>query len=417
LHLTYTRSYWEDLCRDVLERPLHHGPTKGGTEEQARFVDLYNQTLASYRRFFGQQPPRDVWPPAERRFGDDLHHVSVNTARYWIVPKPRWPSLLSRGVPLFAMGFVGLPLAVSNPLDWSGPEFLGGYLVLAIVAAILALIVRMLFAPHATSDETKGKSPTDPYEIACLAGGPARAVEAAFAALVQAGNLRLVRDDKKVLGIVLRHSSTIGQGKALRSNAPPLEHALYEAAAVPTESLAPLTRAGLPVAREINDELLRRGLVNGSLPPLRCVVASLIMAAPLVLGVSKIAVGISRERPVIFLILACIATAAAALGFLLARKRLTADGAALLKSLQARHAGTTHVVESAADTASPADLAMTVGLFGAGMLAAGPLADVHAMLPRNSGGGGCATSGGCGGGGCGGGGCGGGCGGCGGCGG
>ena len=417
LHLTYTRSYWEDLCRDVLQMPLHHGPTKGGAAEQGRFVDLYIQTLASYRRFFGHEPPRDIWPPAEQRFGEDLQHVSVNTARYWIVPKPRWPRALSRGVPLFAIGLVGLPLAVSNPLDWKGPEFLTGYLVLVIVAAMLAFIIRMLFAPQATSLESKDKPPCDPYEIACLAGGPARAAEAAFASMVQAGNLRLVRDDKKFLGIVLRNSSTIEQGKALRDDAPRLEHAIYEAAASPAESLAPLTKAGLPVAQNMNDDLIERGLVNGSRPPLRCVIAGLIMAAPLLLGVTKIAVGISLERPVILLIVACLATAAAALGFLLARKRLTAAGEALLKSLQAKHAGTTDVVKSAADTATPADLALTVGLFGAGMLAAGPLADVYAMLPRNSGGGGCSASAGCGGGGCGGGGCGGGCGGCGGCGG
>src|SRR5262245_63811110 len=43
LHLTYTRSYWDGLCREVLGRPLHHGPTKGGAAEQAKFIDLYNQ--------------------------------------------------------------------------------------------------------------------------------------------------------------------------------------------------------------------------------------------------------------------------------------------------------------------------------------------------------------------------------------
>ena len=32
LHLTYTRSYWEDLCEKTIGKPLHHGPTKGGAE-------------------------------------------------------------------------------------------------------------------------------------------------------------------------------------------------------------------------------------------------------------------------------------------------------------------------------------------------------------------------------------------------
>src|SRR5262245_19810297 len=30
LHLLYTRSSWNDLCRDTLGRPLHHTPTLGG---------------------------------------------------------------------------------------------------------------------------------------------------------------------------------------------------------------------------------------------------------------------------------------------------------------------------------------------------------------------------------------------------
>ena len=47
LHLCYTRSYWEDLCGEVLRAPLHHGPTRGGAAERARFDDQYRRTLAS----------------------------------------------------------------------------------------------------------------------------------------------------------------------------------------------------------------------------------------------------------------------------------------------------------------------------------------------------------------------------------
>ncbi|HVK02716.1 MAG TPA: hypothetical protein VM490_04545, partial [Armatimonadaceae bacterium] len=62
LHLLYTQSYWEDLCRDTLGRPLHHGPTKGGASEDVRFEDQYARTLAAYRQWFGQAPPADIWP-------------------------------------------------------------------------------------------------------------------------------------------------------------------------------------------------------------------------------------------------------------------------------------------------------------------------------------------------------------------
>ena len=36
LHLTYTRRYWDTLCRDTLGRLLHHEPTQGGAVEDAR---------------------------------------------------------------------------------------------------------------------------------------------------------------------------------------------------------------------------------------------------------------------------------------------------------------------------------------------------------------------------------------------
>jgi uncharacterized protein (TIGR04222 family) len=87
LHLTFTRSYWVRLCGQVLGRPLHHDPTRGGDDESAKFHEQYERTLASYRKAFGQSPPADIWPPAEVRFGDDLDSLRVNTAHNWVVPK------------------------------------------------------------------------------------------------------------------------------------------------------------------------------------------------------------------------------------------------------------------------------------------------------------------------------------------
>ena len=67
LHLVYTRSYWDGLCAQVLERPLHHGPTRGGRDEDAKYHDWYAKTLESYTRLFGSAPPADIWPtPAQR---------------------------------------------------------------------------------------------------------------------------------------------------------------------------------------------------------------------------------------------------------------------------------------------------------------------------------------------------------------
>jgi hypothetical protein len=87
LHLTYTQSYWGEFCPNVLQTPLHHNPTLGGRNEQNKFNNWYNKTLASYQHFFGE-PPTNIWSPPHIRFGRYIDFVRVNTQQNWILPKP-----------------------------------------------------------------------------------------------------------------------------------------------------------------------------------------------------------------------------------------------------------------------------------------------------------------------------------------
>lgn len=86
LHLTYTRDYWERFCPQVLGRPLHHGPTAGGADEQHRFFLHYAETLRSYERVFGP-PPADLWPDAGRRLTQDHKARRVHPRDAFIVPR------------------------------------------------------------------------------------------------------------------------------------------------------------------------------------------------------------------------------------------------------------------------------------------------------------------------------------------
>jgi hypothetical protein len=95
LHLLYTRNYWDDFCREVLHQPLHHGPTRGGLEEQVKFREWYTATIESYARLFGSSPPSDIWPAAEVRFAISAFR-RIDTASNWILPKPRFPFLRLR---------------------------------------------------------------------------------------------------------------------------------------------------------------------------------------------------------------------------------------------------------------------------------------------------------------------------------
>lgn len=93
LHLSYTRSYWQEFCPKVLQTSFHHEPSRGGSSEQLKLDDWYRKTLESYKHFFGQIPPTDIWPDPKDRFGRDLKFVRVNTQQNWIVPKLSLSSL------------------------------------------------------------------------------------------------------------------------------------------------------------------------------------------------------------------------------------------------------------------------------------------------------------------------------------
>jgi hypothetical protein len=83
LHLVYTRSYWNELC-PLLRRPVHHGPTEGGIQEDAKQHDWYARTLASYRRMFGEEPPADIWPAT---FEPEPETVRVSRREFWLLPR------------------------------------------------------------------------------------------------------------------------------------------------------------------------------------------------------------------------------------------------------------------------------------------------------------------------------------------
>ena len=105
LHLLYTRSYWNRFCKETLGKPLHHGPTKGGGEEREKFNEWYGKTRESYRRFFGEDPPDDIWPEAKIRFGADIHYQRVNTQRFWVIGKSSVKRLAVAIVGLFFREF------------------------------------------------------------------------------------------------------------------------------------------------------------------------------------------------------------------------------------------------------------------------------------------------------------------------
>lgn len=128
LHIGYSRSYWQEFCARVLEFDLHHEPACSGGEAAERCRNAYAATLAAYERVSGEDPPADIWPAVEARFGRSGTARRVSTDEYLIIRRP------SKGM-LWAVQ-VSLVLAALFFL-WQGK--LATALVIGIAAAALSV--------------------------------------------------------------------------------------------------------------------------------------------------------------------------------------------------------------------------------------------------------------------------------------
>jgi hypothetical protein len=87
LHLLYTRSYWKEFCGEVLKREIHHGPTRGGPDEENKFTDWYAQALFHYKQKFDNDPPPDLWPQTHIRFRNTAFRW-IDLSKNWTIRKP-----------------------------------------------------------------------------------------------------------------------------------------------------------------------------------------------------------------------------------------------------------------------------------------------------------------------------------------
>ncbi|HIK17849.1 MAG TPA: TIGR04222 domain-containing membrane protein [Leptolyngbyaceae cyanobacterium M33_DOE_097] len=211
-HILLTQSYWHEFCPQVLGKPLHHHPARGGQQEHAEFHQLYDRTISSYRRYFGE-PPTDIWSPPDIRFGSELTLQRINRSQYWLIPKCL--------PPMHWIHWHIMLLGISLPFSWVtavqasetttiGVNLNPDHVPLFYLAAIpLGLLIRYLIR---YPKQQPRKPQLDLYETAYLAGGTSRATELAIARLVAEGYL---------LPIVASRTFTVI--KPLSANAHPLE--------------------------------------------------------------------------------------------------------------------------------------------------------------------------------------------------
>jgi len=62
MHMTFTKSYWHDLCQDVLQMELHHAPSSLSQKAKREDNECYEKTKELYLVEFGEHPPSKFWP-------------------------------------------------------------------------------------------------------------------------------------------------------------------------------------------------------------------------------------------------------------------------------------------------------------------------------------------------------------------
>ena len=404
LHLTYTRSYWKRFCGEVLGRPLHHDPTRGGPAESEKHLAMYAATLARYRDEFGRDAPADVWPPAARRFGDDLRHRSVNTAKNWVIPKAP-VKRVAQLVGLFAVVAVLVPGCDGgfNPFAIKNTEFLI-VLGLALASAVCGGRVIRSFLREPNPRPEDDDVQLDWEQTAYLAGGAGRLATATIAQLVGRGLAKVDGDGKRLVSVGVGSDDVGAVEKAVLRSLPVSNDA---ASLKPVQDA--VEAAFAPRAAQMEEE----GWTLATRDQFRIGLASLIPLAVvlLCLALPRLVTGVQVGRPVGYLVAEMFVGGILGLVLTLAGSlRLSNRGQAILAKQKERgeplRAGTKWEADG--------DAGMAVALFGTAVLAGTMIAPLQAWYPRQtaeSSGGGCSTgcASGCGGGG--GGGCGGGCGG------
>jgi uncharacterized protein (TIGR04222 family) len=283
-----------------------------------------------------------------------------------------------------------------NPLDLPGPEFLAFYVAVLGASAGVAIVLRWLLRlPGAEPGEVPDLTP---YEAAYLGGGPDLAVHAAIASLVHRRVLAVHPTDRKV-----------SVQDLLPSGAHPLERRIYHAAGE-GETISQVRADASTALDKLRTRLQEDGLVlaNDRATVIQFF-TGLVLTLVTLLGVAKTVVGLERGRPVGFLVTLTFVSLGLAIVFFTKRPLRSHRGDHVLAQLRERNAALRSTAGSRPEKLAADDVVLALGLFGMGIIATGPVADVGTAVQPAPGvgvgsGSGCGTGcgGGCGGGGCGG---------------
>jgi hypothetical protein len=71
LHLSYTNSYWIEMCEGIFDKNIYHVPSDGSECDRRKLFESYQSTLHLYREVFDEEPPSNIWGRSNLGFDDE----------------------------------------------------------------------------------------------------------------------------------------------------------------------------------------------------------------------------------------------------------------------------------------------------------------------------------------------------------
>ncbi|HEY9776623.1 MAG TPA: TIGR04222 domain-containing membrane protein [Planktothrix sp.] len=178
--------------------------------------------------------------------------------------------------------------------DLSGPAFLSFVLTVMFIALGAALALR--FKCQLSFTQTVNKDELNVYDTAYLSGGASAALNAAVTSLTHRGAIELLSSADAIAV------------HPIQEELHPLEQYLVDRLNGQTAAEAARTCKQIDVAALLHEKLEKLGLVASRNTTAMCrAVSTLLILTPLLLvGLAKIAIGLSRHKPVGFLVAICL---------------------------------------------------------------------------------------------------------------
>jgi len=288
---------------------------------------------------------------------------------------------------------------MGNVFDLRGPEFLEFYFCLSIGAFVLAAILRSIIrAPGGLPATIPQLLPSD---VAVLSGSDRGLANAVLAGLVFAKAIEAKPKTRRVH----RLETPLG-------NPDPIEAAVLQNCTTNGARLSEIRESVKSSAQQIRSRLQETELIpQDGRRALTALIPLGIVALLLLVGIIKINVGISRGRPVAFLVIFCVVNFIIGMIAFARPAPRTRRGSAVLRAIRQQQSALESSWKTVGASLQRSDVVLAFALFGPAMMSSldPELKNLFLLLqPPSSGGadggGGssCGGGGGCGGGGCGG---------------